>query len=189
MKKTISLIIIAFCISGIANAQAFTKESFAANLGFGFGWYSYGYSVSSFPAITFSAEKGVWDVEDVGVISLGGTVGWKAAKYDWPFLNDKYEYKWTDFIVAARGTLHPQLIDNDKVDLYGGVALGVRFETYKYYLPNYNSEATEYTDNNANPLLGIYVGGRYYFSDHFGVFAELGYGLGYLTIGASYKIP
>jgi hypothetical protein len=188
MKKFLLAFVLSGLIAGFANGQAFTKESWVGNLGFGFGWYSYGYSVSSFPAISVSLEKGVWDIEDVGVISLGGTAGWKYAKYDWSYLNRTYDWSWTDFIIAARGTIHPRFIDNDKVDLYGGLALGLRFETYKYY-HNFtiNKEPEEYTDNNTNPLIAIFVGGRYYFSDHFGVFGELGYGLGYLTLGVSYK--
>ncbi|MBN2174428.1 MAG: hypothetical protein JW731_09860 [Bacteroidales bacterium] len=189
MKKNIAVAFIAVMLSSLIYAQAFKKETFAANLGLGFGWYSYGYNVSSFPAITLSAEKGVWDIEDVGVISLGGTVGWKSAKYDWSYSNYNYEWSWSDFIVAARGTLHPRLIENEKVDLYAGLALGLRFETYKYYSPNFNAEPTQYTDNNTNPLIGVYAGCRYFFSDNFGVFGELGYGLGYLTIGASFKLP
>jgi hypothetical protein len=187
MKKAFMVLLLAILISSSTNGQAFTRETWAANLGLGFGWYSYGYSVSSLPALSFSIEKGVWDIEDVGIISLGGAAGWKYAKYDWSYLNYSYDWTWTDFIVAARGTLHPSFVDIEDVDLYGGLALGMRFETYKYFSVLSNNEPVEFTDNNINPLIAIYVGGRYYFSDQFGIFGELGYGLGYLTIGASYK--
>jgi hypothetical protein len=188
MKKILLVWLLAGLFTSLTNGQNFTKENWVANLGFGFGWYSYGYSVSSIPAISLSVEKGVWDIEDFGVISLGGTAGWKYAKYDWSYLNYSYDWTWTDFIVAARGAIHPDFIENEKADLYGGLALGLRFETYKYYSGSPSGDPLKYTDNSTNPLIAIFVGGRYYFSDHFGVFGELGYGLGYLTIGASYKL-
>lgn len=188
MKKLLVVFVTMIMMVGVSNAQAFKKESFAANLGLGFGWYSYGYSVSSLPSITLSAEKGVWDVQDVGVISLGGTVGYKRASYDWNYLSYSNKWSWTDFIIAARGTLHPYLIEDEKVDLYGGVALGLRFETWKYYDVVLSGTPNKYTDNNTHPLIGIYAGARYFFSDHFGAFGELGYGLGYLTLGLSYKM-
>ncbi|MCF8369501.1 MAG: hypothetical protein K9G76_10700 [Bacteroidales bacterium] len=188
MKKIFLALFIACLISGLTHAQTFTKESLVANLGLGLGWYSYGYSVSSLPSISLSVEKGAWDIEDVGIISLGGIVGWKYAKYDWSYLNYSYDWTWADFIVAARGAIHPKFLSNEKADLYGGLALGLRFETYKYYSGTLNGEPLKYTDNNTNPLIALYIGGRYYFSDHFGLFGEIGYGLGYLNIGASYKI-
>lgn len=189
MKKLSTLIVLTILLSSFVQAQAFKKETFAVNLGFGFGWYSYGYSVSSFPAITLSAEKGVWDIDKVGVISLGGTVGWKTAKYDWSYLNYSYEWKWNDIVIAARGTLHPVLVDNEKIDLYAGLALGVRLQSDKYYVPTlFTNEPEKYSDNDVNALIAIYAGCRYYFSDHFAAFGELGYGLGYLTLGVSYKL-
>ena len=35
--------------------------------------------------------------------------------------------------------------------------------------------------------LSAYVGGRYFFTDNVGVFAEAGYGVSYLTIGAAFS--
>ncbi|MCB0806505.1 MAG: outer membrane beta-barrel protein [Bacteroidales bacterium] len=195
MKKVLSLIVVALLFAGVSQAQKFTTESFAANLGLGFGWYDYGYGVSSFPAISLSAEKGMWELEDIGVVSIGGSLAYKTAKYDYSYTynNVTDEWSWTDFAVAARSALHPDLIDNDKVDLYAGAALGLRFQTFKYtdavlvgVWPNYNYEIEERKNNDTDVLFAVFAGGRYYFTDNFGVFAELGYGLGYLTIGISY---
>ncbi len=190
MKKLTATLVLALFIAGMVNGQAFKKESLVGNLGFGFGWYSYGYSVSSIPAISLSVEKGVWDIEDVGVISLGGIAGIKSAHYNYAFYGYSDKWTWNDVIIAARSAIHPVFFDNDKVDLYGGIALGVRLETYKYTLVtnSLTGETTNYTDNSTNALIAIYAGGRYYFTDHFGVFGELGYGLGYLTLGVSYKL-
>jgi hypothetical protein len=60
----------------------------------------------------------------MGIISFGGAAGWKYAKYDWSYLNYTYDWTWTDFILAARGTLHPGFVNVEDVDLYGRLALG-----------------------------------------------------------------
>lgn len=188
MKKIAILLFVASLFSTIVRGQSFTQESLAANFGLGFGWYSYGYSVTSLPALSVSVEKGVWNVEDLGIISLGGIAGWKSARYNWSYFNYRYNWSWTDFILAARSAVHPDIIDNEKVDIYGGVALGIRQESYKYYEPvGPAKEPVHYTDNSTHPLIAIYAGGRYDFTDHFGVFGEIGYGLGYFTLGISYK--
>ena len=187
MNKFTTLTVLAVLMAGLIHAQAFKKETFAANLGLGFGWYSYGYSVSSFPAVILSAEQGVWDVDKVGVISLGGIIEWKKSKYDWSYQNYSYDWSWTDFVIAARGTLHPVLVENEKVDLYAGMALGVRLQSYKYFYANIYGEPLEDKDNSVNGLIAIYAGCRYYWSDHFAVFGELGYGLGYFTVGVTYR--
>jgi hypothetical protein len=178
MKKTVAIFLALFLLSQAAvNAQTFQKGDMVANLGVGLGWYSYGYGASSLPAISLSLEKGIKDIENVGPLSIGGIVGFKHATY-------ATDYVWNDIILAARGAIHYDLFKVEKLDTYGGAALGVRLQSYSY--PSYfgvNAGKTNYTHG----LFALYVGGRYYFSDTFAGFAELGYGLGYLTLGLSYK--
>lgn len=174
MKKTLATIIAIFFLSIAAmNAQPFQKGDMVGNAGISLGWYSYGFAASSFPAISLSLEKGITEIENVGPISVGGIVGFKHASYSYG-----WDYSWNDIVLAARGALHYDLFKVEKLDTYGGVALGVRLQTQKVGSAKYN-----YT----NGLYGLYVGGRYYFSDKFAGFGELGYGLGYLTLGISYK--
>ncbi len=189
MRKLTTALLFVFLITGASNsfAQTFTQESLVANLGFGFGWYSYGYGVNSFPAVTLSVEKGFKDLEDIGFISIGATAGWKTAKYDWNWFGNTDEWKWRDIVIAARGALHPHFIEVDKVDVYGGLALGVRLENFTWYTIDIAGEPQKVNENNVYPLIGFYAGGRYYFTDNIAVFSELGYGLGYLTLGISVK--
>ncbi|MDO8896606.1 MAG: hypothetical protein Q7V19_03070 [Bacteroidales bacterium] len=189
MKKIITIFVALLTMTTTLKAQEnlFKEGDMVLNAGVGFGWYSYGYGVSSLPAISLSLEKGVKEI-DLGTISIGGIVGFKHASYSWSAGYD--DYSWTDFIVAARGAIHVNVLDVDNLDTYGGVALGLRFQSYNTYdivgvFPNWTYEKVRKTD--ANPLFAVYFGGRYYFNKKFGAFGEVGYGLGYLTLGVSYK--
>ena len=53
----------------------------------------------------------------------------------------------------------------------------------------YNSEPDNAPSQKHNNyfLGGAYGGIRYYFTDFFGVFAELGYGIGYITGGVCFR--
>jgi hypothetical protein len=173
MKKLLLVLLVVVFSMTQLKAQAFKNGDLVGNLGVGFGWYGYGYGATSLPAFSLSLEK-------------GGIVGFKHASYAW---NTAYsDYGWNDIIIAARGAIHYDLFKVSKLDTYGGVALGVRLESYSYYtytlLGNYEKAHTNYTHG----LFALYVGGRYFFSDKFAAFGELGYGLGYLTLGLSFKL-
>lgn len=186
-KQSVLIIAIAIVAANTTvNAQTFKNGDMVGNLGVGFGWYGYGYGATSLPAISLSLEKGITDLENIGPLSIGGIVGFKHASYAW---NSSFsDFSWNDIIIAARGAIHYDLFKVSKLDTYGGVALGVRLESYSYYtytlLGNYEKAHTNYTHG----LFALYVGGRYFFSDKFAAFGELGYGLGYLTLGLSFKL-
>ena len=186
MKKITLTLFTAFLALSLSAQEAFTSDDMVVNVGAGFGWYSYGFGATSIPAISLSLEKGIKEI-DFGTLSVGGIVGYKKATYSW--LSGYEDYAWTDIIVAARGALHVDLFDNDKIDTYGGVAIGLRFQSYKHYdlVDLYSSQWKSVTTTSTNPLFALYVGGRYYFTNNFGAFGEVGYGLGYLTLGLSYK--
>jgi hypothetical protein len=178
MKKTLAIFIAIFFLSHAAvKAQAFQNGDMVGNVGIGLGWYSYGYGASSLPAISFSLEKGIKDLDNIGPLSVGGIVGFKHATY-------ATDYVWNDIILAARGSIHYDLFKVDKLDTYGGAALGVRLQSYSY--PAFYGIGGG-KENYTHGLFALYIGGRYYFSDKFAGFGELGYGLGYLTLGISYK--
>jgi hypothetical protein len=192
MKKTTKLLIAILTVAFIASfhqnvkAQAFQNGNVVANAGLGFGWYGYGHSVTSFPALSLSVEKGIKDL-DFGVLSVGGIMGYKHATYNW---RTSYDWSWTDFIIAARGAVHADLFKEEKLDTYGGLGVGLRFETERYYDFVYPYGINDYKKVNHNyvhPLVSLYVGARYYITPQLAGFGEIGYGLGYLTLGLSYK--
>ena len=186
-KKSVLIIAIAIIAANTTvNAQAFKNGDMIGNLGVGFGWYGYGYGTTSLPAFSLSLEKGIMDLENIGPLSIGGIVGFKHATYAW---NSSYDWSWNDIIIAARAAIHYDLFKVSKLDTYGGVALGVRSESESYYTYAlvYPYEVRKATSSFTHGLFSLYVGGRYYFSDKLAGFGELGYGLGYLTLGLSYK--
>ena len=186
-KQSVLIIAIAIVAANTTvNAQAFKNGDMIGNLGVGFGWYGYGYGTTSLPAFSLSLEKGIMDLENIGPLSIGGIVGFKHATYAW---NSSYDWSWNDIIIAARAAIHYDLFKVSKLDTYGGVALGVRSESESYYTYAlvYPYEVRKATSSFTHGLFALYVGGRYYFSDKLAGFGELGYGLGYLTLGLSYK--
>jgi hypothetical protein len=188
MKKLIklSVLILAIAIfeSNVTiNAQgSFKNGDLVGNLGIGFGWYGYsflGANVTSLPAFSLSLEKGIKDnfLFDGGVLSIGGIFGIKHASWS----DYGYNGSYNDIIIGARGAIHYDLFKVNKLDTYGGLAVGARIHNEKFPYSQY------VLNNYANVLFALYIGGRYYFSDNFAAFGELGYGLGYLTLGISYK--
>lgn len=131
-----------------------------AGIGVGGGYY-------------YSAGVGLNAAADFGVyknITVGPAIGYRS-------FGDGYG----GFDIGARGSYHfNELIKlpNDKVDLYAG--LGVAY--FKYtgpYSSFYNSSFV---------AVPIHIGGRYFFSDNVGGFAELGSSISVLKLGVTFKL-
>jgi hypothetical protein len=182
MKKVVLTLLVAVLALQIsAQESTFNKGDKVLNLGIGLGnaLYGSGYTSKMIP-LSASFEVGVADgIADKGTIGVGGYVGYSGAK--WEYLG--WGYKFTNFIIGARGTFHYPLAE--KLDTYGGLLLG------------YNSVSTK-DIGNVDPLYNfswedsglvysLFLGGRYYFTDNVAGFAELGSGISYLTIGAAFK--
>lgn len=182
MKK---LVILAFALitSVAAYAQQFVKGTnvFSAGVGLGssLGSFSYG---SQTPALSLQYERGVWEIGDRNVISLGGYAGRKSYKYS----GSGYTEKWGYTIIGIRSAFHYNGINSDKFDVYGGAMLSYNILNYKY------------KDNNGTNIGGsgnygsaagftLYIGGCYFFTSNVAAFAELGYGVSYLTLGLAFK--
>ena len=113
-------------------------------------------------------------------ISIGAQFDFASASYSrsyYYYNSSRYRYTATYF--GARGSYHfNRLFDlnSDKLDLYAGAGLG------------YRGYSNDYRDSYLPILPSGFVGGRFYFSDSFGGFVELGYtGLSYSKIGLSFK--
>ena len=92
-------------------------------------------------------------------VSIGGSAGFASSTYDYFDYSAKYSYS----VVAARGSYH----------------LGVK-ET--------GATAFGYDIGASYMLYGVYGGARWYFNPKAAVFAEAGYGLGELALGASIRL-
>lgn len=73
-------------------------------------------------------------------------------------------------------------IENNKFDPYGGASLGYHHISWSY--DGSDSVNTPY-DNSI--FFGVHAGARYLFSDHVGGFAEVGYGVAAVKLGATFK--
>ena len=164
----------------MTNAQTFEKGTKVLNLGVGLGgsYYS-GYSGSTHtPLINAAFDVSVKNVfDDKGAIGIGGYFGYQSAKWS----SGAYSWTLSNMVIGPRGTLHYQFVD--KLDTYAGLLLGYHVVNWKY---------TGYTVNPDNGSSEVYfsgfVGARYYFSNKFGAYIELGSGaLGNANVGVSLK--
>jgi hypothetical protein len=189
MKKLSCVLFAALFCAITVRAQFFEKGTNVVSAGIGlggnFGSYTYG---SQTPGISAQYERGIWDVGGPGVISLGGYVGTKSYKYSGASGGYKWDQKWSYTIIGVRSAYHLNKIDNEKFDVYGGLMLSYNILSYKYS-DNYGGAGSSYYSGSYGSHMGFtaYIGGRYLFANNLGAFAELGYGVSYLTLGLALK--
>ncbi len=154
------------------------------NLGIGFGstWYhGLGYK-TTVPPISASLDYGFKDDVGPGVIALGGYFGFSSYKWEYNYLYT-YGYKYTTLILGARGTYHMEFIDN--LDTYGGLLLGFRLVSSKYY----GDLGYSYSGGAGSGLAySLFIGANYSLAEKIALFGELGYGISYLTLGLTLKL-
>jgi len=181
MRKTrlLALVVVLVLVAtGVAFGQnAYMKGNNLIHAGLAIGGLAGMYGSSTLPPITAGFEYGFEDK-----ISLGGVVGYSGSKET--FFGGEWKYSY--IVIGARGGYH-FLENNDKLDAYGGVMLG-----YNIVSSSATSTVTGFgfTASAAGSymIFGFYGGARYYFSPNFGVYGEVGYGLGYFNIGIAYKL-
>lgn len=179
MKQTI-FILMALLFAATANSQSFKKETTTANLGIGLGTALGGLG-NARPAISLSIDHGLWETGGPGVISLGGYVGNTGYKYS----SGGYNYKWNYIVAGVRGAYHYNGFTNlPKLDPYAGAMLG-------YNIVKYSSDAADDIGMAKSYGSGIgfsgFIGSRWFFTENIGAYAELGYGVSVLNVGATYK--
>lgn len=182
MKKTISLLalaVILLCATQSISAQEFGKGTNVINAGIGIGgnFYYGGLGTSSQSlGLNLSYERGIWETGDFGIVSLGGYLGYKSYTSEPQFGGGRYDYNYT--VIGVRGAFHYIGLDVENLDVYGGAMLSY----------NIASIDGDFSDGlNSRPSATIFVGGRWYFTEHFGVFAEAGYGVSILSLGAAFR--
>ena len=173
MKKLLMLSLFAIGIvafsSQNSNAQSYQQGSTIAHLGVGVGG---GFGIP----ISVSADYG-WKEK----ISLGGILGYASTKEDLILFDAKYTY----MFIAARGAYHFDL-GVDKLDTYAGGLLGYNVASVSLDPdpgPPFNNISA-----GGGAVYGGFLGARYGLTDQIGGFAEVGYGMGAITVGLTYKI-
>jgi hypothetical protein len=190
MKKVICILFSVLCIN-VANAQetnkTFAKGDNVIGLGFGIGGV-YGFSNYDVQTPVFGAQydRGIVEFGFGGVLGVGGFFGYKsyASKYDLPNGKDVKD-RYNIVIIGARGTMHYDLFKVENLDTYGGVMIAFHAVNQKTDVPD---GFPDYDSNhNSAAYASIYAGAKYYFTPKFGAFAEVGYGVSWLTMGVAFK--
>jgi opacity protein-like surface antigen len=121
---------------------------------------------------------------EVGVtdeISVGGSVAYSGAKYEYNILGDQYTWKYNAWFIALRGAYHFEL-ENEKLDPYVGASLG-------YVVVSVSGDDSEGSTVGSGAGYGAFGGIRYYIQNNLGLNAELGYSsFSFLNIGVTLKL-
>ncbi len=169
----------------IAQNANFSKGQTDINIGIGLFATMYGSGVNtSIPPVGFSLDKGITDK-----FSVGGYLGFSTAKSDVISFSDGTEASWKFkyIVVGARGSYHFKLID--KMDTYAGLMLGWNAAKATFSSNDPALEALIDTEPSAGGFTwAAHIGARYSINEKIGAFAELGYGVSVLTIGATIKL-
>ncbi|GAB1419375.1 hypothetical protein MASR2M12_21400 [Bacteroidales bacterium] len=186
MKKVFSFVLVFLVAAGMLHAQesTFGKGDKVLNLGVGLlsGLYSGTGYTSKIPPISASLEYGIADdVLDVGSIGVGGYLGYSAAKWETTYFGGSYGWKYSSFLLGARGSFHYPLVD--KLDTYAGIMLGYNIVSSS----EIGNVQTGYSASTSAAFFSGYAGARYYFNEKFGVMGEVGTGIAYLNLGIALK--
>ena len=160
----------------LANAQeVFHKGTTAINAGVGLGSY---YSGLAIPPLSVSLDYGVTGNMingNNGSISVGGFLGYTATK---KFYGDAGA---SIAVLGARGAFHYQFAP--KLDTYAGLMV-----SYDIASASSNSDYAGVSVATSGINWTLFLGGRYFFTEKIGGFAELGYGFYNLNLGVTFKL-
>jgi outer membrane protein W len=195
MKKNFITFIAAVFLVSItatqANAQRAHEEG-QINIHGGLGIFSFfGVSTSlykSFPG--FEAKTllpihlmGEYGIDDNWAVGLSfDRTGQKVTYQDTDFDGNTYEEGWktTYTVIGARASYHFKGDDRSSFDPYGLGTLGYVMVNNETIGPGANFQL-----DGSGAYFGIGIGANYMFSEQFGGFAELGWGVTLLKIGAT----
>ena len=174
MFKKVFLAVLAIVGSiSIANAQeVFHKGTTAINAGIGLGSY---YSGITIPPLSVSLDYGVADNlinGNNGSISVGGFAGYAASSHTYGAYKTTFSY----IALGGRGAFHYQFAP--KLDTYAGLMISY----------DISSASSNNVDATSGIHWSLFLGGRYFFTEKIGGFAELGYGFYNLNLGVTFKL-
>jgi hypothetical protein len=178
MKKIIGILSLAILINFNATSQSFEIGDNVLGIGIGIGG-NYGYSsLSGSPSIGLYYENGVTEIGTVGILGIGGYLGYKSYK-------DEYSY----FGYSAKGAFHYTGLDVEKFDPYAGLMLGynIASSTIKETGTTSIYSNSNYNDASGSVNFSGFVGARYFLTNNVAAYAELGFGVSNLTVGAAFK--
>jgi hypothetical protein len=185
MKRILAIAVFVVLVAALMNPtayaqNAFNKKDMVLSAGVGLGLYGL-YGSSTLPPIFVAFETGVADK-----ITAGGIVAYAGSSDDFGYGKWKYSY----IVISARGSYH-FLENNKNIDAYAGAGLGYDIVSSSV---EWKTSADEqryggfYSASASYFFFDVHVGARYYFSPKFAAMGEVGYGVGFLRLGVSYKL-
>ena len=188
----------------------FDENTHLINLGVGFGGGShykgvrggaYTYRIS--PAISVNYEQAWKPKLGPGYLGIGAYIGYQRAtyKYNYGYSNYYYngnfyngtgyyyQHSWNYYMIAARSAYHWDKLNSEKAEVYGGVLIGMRIQTYSYTTNDVSPYRGNYAlnENRVSPAYSVFAGARWFFVPNVALFAEAGFGISYITGGVSFK--
>lgn len=185
--------------------KCFNENTHIINLGVGFGGRSYysrysGVNVTRYgttPAISLTYEQALPKKLGPGYLGIGAYFGFQRSYYEYdngyydPFLNYNtyyYRHNWNYYMIAARAAYHWDVLNAKNAEVYAGAIVGVRFQTHNYKTNDPGGkDPYPLSQSSVYPAYSAFAGARWYFVPSVGLFAEVGYGISYATVGFSFK--
>jgi hypothetical protein len=194
MKRMLcaAIVVTSFLISGRVEAQAvndmFSKGDNILGLGVGLaGTYNYGgggegtgSSFKQSPSYILTYEHASIDPGGSIAIGFGGYISYLSSSLSWTDGPYSYSDNYSFEFLMARASFHYKVRYSAKVDPYAGLTIGYVLDQHNLVTgdpgvshvgdPGYSA----YSASPPSPLgYGAYLGARYYFTDKFGIWAEL----------------
>jgi outer membrane immunogenic protein len=168
MKKFILIIAFGFISNGVFAQNPLGEGQTQLNAGVGIS----GWGVPVYLGFDYGISKD-W--------SLGGQLSFQTDDSGY----NGYHYDSTAIGISANGNYHFNRVLNipENFDLYGGASL-------TYYIWNYDNYNGHAHPDNTSLGLGLQVGGRYFFTDKFGINLEFGGNTGTsgAKLGVTFKL-
>ncbi|HWP83292.1 MAG TPA: hypothetical protein VNN76_11630 [Bacteroidota bacterium] len=119
---------------------------------------------------------------DLGLIAVIGYSGY----------TDDFGYgerSHTNVLLMGGVSYHHKLIQDEKFDTFGSVAIGYNVASTSWKWKNNPLNLGEPSASVGGIVIGFSANLRYFLSPQWAVTGSIGYGLGVLSVGADYRIP
>lgn len=169
----------------LLSSNVFSQSEFFESPNFNQGQIDFNIGIGLIPTF-YSGNRGLLPLNvsgEYGVtddISVGGYIGYSTSSSS---IFTKKDVRYTYTIFGIRGSYHVNL--SEKLETYVGVMLGYNRVSVKY---DDDSFFTNYKPTSSSGIYSGYIGSRYHFNETMGIFAEVGYGISWLTIGFTTKL-
>ncbi|MGQ1910884.1 outer membrane beta-barrel protein [Marinifilum sp. RC60d5] len=152
-----------------------------------------GSDVTNNPSLLIQLEK-EWQDN----FSIGAYIGYTGQKHEYNFGQNEAKYNYYRIGASLTYELNESLAQMNispgaDIQIYTSIKTGLSLENKKFESLQANSSLNPvYSSKNKNNLLldlGIILGSRYYFTNQFGIFSELGWAnAGFFTIGTTFTL-